>query len=411
MPGPMKRKDITPNDPRSKRADRMHSEDQNSALQSATAFLTGWMGSGANNDKPETGRNTFSRGSSTYGSCSNLSSTTSTVAKRNLDRKKLCEAKNYGKFRDFIEIHVLRLNEEPLKTSVNPQLGINICRMVLKLPRDEIHGIDLNWKGHPVIEIRLMNQINIDDLPESFNYSLKRAGDLGDANYYCEISGIRRYQHHLPRHEEEEDPDEPWFRWVSIEGTGYTQKEQVIKTWLQKYGEILSDFEEEKITVVDPDPEDGESLEFEVGSGRFKVKMKILNHIPQFLPMNGRKVRIYYRGMIKLCANCFEPNHLKSECSNEKKPWIEYVADFLEENDDMGPELFGRWVQAVKKYRLNLTGTSSQTVIQSNKPQITQNACTNTTRKNTTQQESDPSQASCTTRTSERVRTKTKPKQ
>ena len=77
--------------------------------------------------------------------------------------------------------------------------------------------------------------------------------------------------------------------------------------------------------------------------------MMLLEHkIPQLLPMNGRRVKIYHKGIDKLCTNCFE-KHRKSDCkAQQKKVWIEYVKDFMTTNDYIPVELYGRWNDLVK---------------------------------------------------------------
>jgi hypothetical protein len=69
----------------------------------------------------------------------------------------------------------------------------------------------------------------------------------------------------------------------------------------------------------------------QVGTGNLSAKMTIKQEIPQFLPMMGRKVRVYYRGITKLCINCYQPGHIKKNCKNSTVGWIDYVQKFKEE--------------------------------------------------------------------------------
>jgi hypothetical protein len=71
----------------------------------------------------------------------------------------------------------------------------------------------------------------------------------------------------------------------------------------------------------------------QVGTGNLSAKMTIKQEIPQFLPMMGRKVRVYYRGITKLCINCYQPGHIKKNCKNSTVGWIDYVQKFKEEHD------------------------------------------------------------------------------
>ncbi len=66
------------------------------------------------------------------------------------------------------------------------------------------------------------------------------------------------------------------------------------------------------------------------------------------LPMSGRKIKIYYRGIQKLCTNCFG-RHQKRNCHSRKVLWIDYVAQFVAENPDIPDEYYGKWVEIIKK--------------------------------------------------------------
>ena len=81
-----------------------------------------------------------------------------------------------------------------------------------------------------------------------------------------------------------------------------------------------------------------------VGTGNLSAKMTIEQEIPQFLPMMGRKVRVYYRGITKLCINCYQPGHIKKNCKNSTVGWIDYVQKFKEEHD-FSDELYGNWIK------------------------------------------------------------------
>jgi hypothetical protein len=56
----------------------------------------------------------------------------------------------------------------------------------------------------------------------------------------------------------------------------------------------------------------------------------------------GRRIKIHYRGIQKLCPNCFGP-HPKQLCQSRKKLWKEYVTDFKNLNPNIPDDLFGKW--------------------------------------------------------------------
>jgi hypothetical protein len=48
---------------------------------------------------------------------------------------------------------------------------------------------------------------------------------------------------------------------------------------------------------------------------------------PQFLPISGKKIRIYYKG--KRCVKCFGTGHLKNDCTSAWKDLMEYISDLM----------------------------------------------------------------------------------
>ena len=95
-------------------------------------------------------------------------------------------------------------------------------------------------------------------------------------------------------------------------------------------------------TVPDPDSED----DIEYGTGIYSIKMKIERDLPQFMPMYGKRVRIYYRGIVKRCTNCFDP-HQRKFCKSEKVPWAEYVRGFAKHFPEIPMELYGKWAKMI----------------------------------------------------------------
>jgi len=106
--------------------------------------------------------------------------------------------------------------------------------------------------------------------------------------------------------------------------------------WLKLYGEPLTDIEEDNILVpaFDEDPEEEAGAgQVKLGKGLLSIKMKIERSIPEFLPIDGKRVRIHYSGMAKQCLNCYGYRHVKADCKNAKTQWLEYVAGFMQNND------------------------------------------------------------------------------
>lgn len=73
--------------------------------------------------------------------------------------------------------------------------------------------------------------------------------------YFCKVMGVREQNAKTQR---EENPEDPWTHWVTVEGTGYAQKEDIVEAWLLRYGELLTDYVEEVTEIIDEDPDSGE---------------------------------------------------------------------------------------------------------------------------------------------------------
>lgn len=86
------------------------------------------------------------------------------------------------------------------------------------------------------------------------------------------------------------------------------------------------------------------------------MELKLEKHIPEYLPMYGRKIRIFYAGMPKQCNNCLEQGHIKSECESEKKDWFSYIEELIS-SGEYHIDLFGDWPDVIKRKRQ--TGTNA----------------------------------------------------
>ena len=87
-----------------------------------------------------------------------LSSVTSSIG-----RQKLHGAKAFGKMRNLLEVHIVTCNGQPMKSNISHQSAYtHIYKRSLKLAQSDLHGIQMAWKGHPVVEIRLNAEVDID---------------------------------------------------------------------------------------------------------------------------------------------------------------------------------------------------------------------------------------------------------
>lgn len=129
---------------------------------------------------------------------------------------------------------------------------------------------------------------------------------------------------------------------VKIEGCEYCIIEDEILAWLSLYGEVKSKLKED--CFRDENKKNGNNRK-----GNYSIMMKLEKNIPQLLPMQGRWIKMYHAGIQKLCAHCFGP-HKKQHCTVENKvAFINYVGDFMEDNQDVPVVFFGRWTELIYK--------------------------------------------------------------
>jgi hypothetical protein len=259
--------------------------------------------------------------------------------------KPIFETFRDGAMRDEIEIEIQTKNGKKFTGSITPlEIKYNIYIDALKFPDHEnFDGARTGFKGKLIATIKLINPINIDELAdvEFFEFTRKTSirGKQSEEVIGCKIRGVRLQPNTVSAFEKPDPEDERTV--VKIEGCDYQIPEEQIITWLSHYGEIKSGLEED--LFKDTNETGGNNR-----TGNYSVMMILEHKIPQLLPMNGRRVKIYHKGIDKLCTNCFE-KHRKSDCKAPSKiQWIEYVRQFIQKNDFIPIELFGRWNDLVK---------------------------------------------------------------
>jgi hypothetical protein len=75
--------------------------------------------------------------------------------------------------------------------------------------------------------------------------------------------------------------------------------------------------------------------------------MRLKEFPPQHVPMCGRRMRLYYKGIEKKCGKCFG-KHKNNECDQERVPWINYVNDFVKDYPEVPEEFYGRWIKILR---------------------------------------------------------------
>jgi hypothetical protein len=128
---------------------------------------------------------------------------------------------------------------------------------------------------------------------------------------------------------------------VKLENCQWAFGEEKTLEWLSKFGKPLTQLEEETYSFGSNEEDECQDA---VGTGNLSANMTIEQEIPQFLPMMGLKVLVYYCGITKLCINCYQPGHIKKNCKNSTVGWIDYVKKLKEEHD-FSDDLYENWIK------------------------------------------------------------------
>jgi len=85
-----------------------------------------------------------------------------------------------------------------------------------------------------------------------------------------------------------------------------------------------------------------------IGSDQFEVDVKLSRHMPDQLPIDGKRINLYYPGIKKVCNKCFGCGHIKKECKEQKGKWIDFVQK-LYYSRKFEDYLFGTWLDELDK--------------------------------------------------------------
>ena len=275
-----------------------------------------------------------------HGSNSNQETRSTTEQPRKVLERIFKTAPPDGPLRDNIVIEIRQVNGVPFKGSLHyKEAKYGIFGDCLKQDPSLIHGLSFAFSDYPIIKYKLKRQIDIDTWKPMEYFEFKRTYKVNGMEktdlLQCKIKGIRS---NYNDQSEEQDSD-PEVRWVKIEWCDYGIEEHEILAWLEQFGEVIGHLTED----IYPDSDsDGDPT----GNGTFTVKMKLHSPIPQLLPMWGKRIRIYYRGVQKLCPRCFG-NHPRKNCKSEKRRWIDYVLEFMEHYQSIPNEIYGRWYKVI----------------------------------------------------------------
>ncbi len=257
---------------------------------------------------------------------------------------------NNGAMREELEIALESINGEPFRGTISfleAKHGIfGGCLGLSDNNYENFDGVRFGYKGCPVAIFKLVKAINVDELLPYQNFEFQRRSTRkGKAHVdviACKIRGLRppnRYDSHQDHHVSSGDHVDDGTRNVTIDGCEYRVTKESLIDFLSCYGVVTSDI----LEVVYKDGTSGGSNR----TGSYSVQVKLTRDLPQLAPIMGKRVKFFYKGIQKLCPNCFGP-HPKKVCNSRKELWIDYVENFIRENANIPEGCYGRWIDVLK---------------------------------------------------------------
>ena len=282
----------------------------------------------------------------------------------------LFDVQNNGGMRQEIEIALESLNGEPFRGTITPlEAKYGIYSKCLGFPDfDNFEGFRFGHKGVPVITLILKSAINVDELlPIQYFEYLRKSSRQGRSHtdvISCKIRGLRANPGpgaNVNRNDQgtTNTQQDDGTRTVSIEGCEYRVPKEALVSFLSCYGVITSDFLE--VVYKDGDTQDN------IRMGSYSVKVRLNRDLPQLAPIMGKRVKFYYKGIQKLCPKCFGSHHIKN-CHSKKIQWLTYVENFMERENQIPDECFGRWKEIISNTKNPGTGNKLHLLTQSNRP-------------------------------------------
>ena len=163
-----------------------------------------------------------------------------------------------GPWRDVVMVDVLTANGQNFKGTIkHKEATKDIYQKALGLDRENLHGLEIEFRGHPVISFRLRSQINIDTAFTTDGFSFTRT--MGEEEVVIEgkVRGVRDKSSAQPTFQRDVATR------VKVKNCKWALMESDINAWLEQYNEITLSLSEETYS------DDSDSDEDELGTGSY----------------------------------------------------------------------------------------------------------------------------------------------
>ncbi len=237
----------------------------------------------------------------------------------------------------LIKFEVVAINEATFYGSLSELEIIYIWEKVLGRSRDEIFAMSYSRS-----------------LTRNFKVTIKLTTNLDASSIYPE-SNTFVFHRRKPNAVSEDDFDVLTCKFVgytsvkpaeigqltrvTVKTNDFAVEPSEIVAWLAKFGSVsnvVGDFEKNSLGIR---------------TDVFETEILLLKHIPEYLPIAGRKLIVAYPGIPRACNNCYMLGHMKRNCKQKKKSWLERVAE-LRASGNYEDSMFGGWIALLEQNSL-----------------------------------------------------------
>jgi hypothetical protein len=122
---------------------------------------------------------------------------------------------------------------------------------------------------------------------------------------------------------------------ITVTTNGFMVEPKLILAWLAKFGSVSAIHAYEKNSVG-------------IRTDVLETEIALREHVPEYLPVAGRKLQVAYPGIPKSCNHCYQSGHLKRACKNKKLDWIGKVRE-MRASGKFTDDMFGGWIAIIER--------------------------------------------------------------
>jgi hypothetical protein len=225
----------------------------------------------------------------------------------------------------LVKFEVEKINDSPFYGTLSEIEIVYIWEKILGRSRDEIFAMTYNRSltRNFRVTFKLTSQIETSSIYPEPTFVFQRKRQDSEVDFDTQACKIIGYSTVKPA-------EIGQLTRITVKTNEFTVDVKQIVPWLAKFGSVSSNYDFEKNSMG-------------IRTDIFETEIVLKKHVPEFLPIAGRKVLVHYPGIPRGCNNCYQLGHLKRNCRSKKIDWIDRVAELLN-SGEFEEELFEGWI-------------------------------------------------------------------